>query len=354
MGIFRKIGAAGTLAALLAGTGTAASAAGWYGRADVGYSVEGSADIKTDSGFAWGRGKFKDDITEFAGFGYAFHNSGFRLELEGGHRFNEIKHTTAINGGGKAYAWSVMGNLFYDFHHNGPVEPYLGVGIGAAEVGLRTTNLPAPIWFIHDKDTNWAWQGLAGVAFKLSHSWKLDLGYKYFAVPSLNVTGIELAGPSAHSHDVSYRQQSVNLGLRWSFGAAAAPPPPAPPPPPPAPAPKMSTLGPYKVYFQWNKYTLTKEARATIDEVASQVKNKKINKVHIEGDTDTSGTGTYNQELSDERAGAVRDALIADGVPASVIDTVGLGETNPAVKTGDSVKEPLNRRAEITITVGQQ
>src|SRR5215813_1362581 len=121
------------LAAIMAGTATAAHATeGWYGRVDAGYTVEG--DFAVNDGPTFGRdGELRRDWSEYAGVGYAFQN-GFRLEGELGHRFNQINHHEMFDQGGDVHAWSAMLNLYYDFNRGGAVEPYLGVGVGAARL----------------------------------------------------------------------------------------------------------------------------------------------------------------------------------------------------------------------------
>lgn len=67
----------------------------------------------------------------------------------------------------------------------------------------------------------------------------------------------------------------------------------------------------------------------------------------VVGHTDTSGSVKYNERLSERRAKATADGLVALGVPASILDVSWKGKSQPAVATGDGVKEPLNRRATI-------
>jgi len=71
--------------------------------------------------------------------------------------------------------------------------------------------------------------------------------------------------------------------------------------------------------------------------------------VVVVGHTDTSGSVRYNQRLSERRAKAVADALVGLGVNQSLLQVDWKGETEPAVATGDGVKEPLNRRSTINI-----
>ncbi len=53
--------------------------------------------------------------------------------------------------------------------------------------------------------------------------------------------------------------------------------------------------------------------------------------------------------LSMKRAGAVKDALIALGVPRTAVALIGLGKNKPVVQTADGVREQQNRRAEILL-----
>ena len=71
------------------------------------------------------------------------------------------------------------------------------------------------------------------------------------------------------------------------------------------------------------------------------------------GHTDKSGPDNYNMALSLRRANTVKDSLVRNGVPATAISVVGVGESQPLVQTADGVREPQNRRVEIVIG-GQQ
>ena len=68
------------------------------------------------------------------------------------------------------------------------------------------------------------------------------------------------------------------------------------------------------------------------------------------GNTDTVGSDQYNQGLSEARATRVADALSARGVPSGAMTLAGHSENDLAVQTGNNVREPLNRRVEITLS----
>ena len=154
--------------------------------------------------------------------------------------------------------------------------------------------------------------------------------------------------------------------------ACKAPPPPPPPPPAPEPEPEMAEeepmeeetmevmveepepiTGDYVVYFAFDKSDLTPEARSVIREVVSLIYGADTYTVSIVGHTDTVGTNDYNIALGWRRANAVRDFLVSEGVPATSLSTDSRGESEPAIPSGDQIREARNRRAVITVEGGQ-
>ena len=103
------------------------------------------------------------------------------------------------------------------------------------------------------------------------------------------------------------------------------------------------------VYFPFDKYEITPEAMSVVQQAADYAKSGNATKVVVVGHTDTSGGFAYNMRLSERRAKATADQLVADGVPQGILDVSWKGYTEPAVQTGPGVKEPLNRRAVITV-----
>lgn len=106
----------------------------------------------------------------------------------------------------------------------------------------------------------------------------------------------------------------------------------------------------FVVYFGFDKTNLTDAARAVIDEVVAAVKSMGTTALSVVGHTDTVGSLQYNQGLSERRAHRVADALQKRGIPAGAMTLAGRSWTEPAVKTGPNVREPLNRRVEITLS----
>lgn len=112
--------------------------------------------------------------------------------------------------------------------------------------------------------------------------------------------------------------------------APAAKPAPAPmakpAPKPPAPVTIASTE-----LFEFDKATLTPEARRKLDaEVVAKARGlASISMVLVNGHADRLGSHPYNQKLSERRAEAVRAYLVARGFDASRIETLGFGKTLP-------------------------
>lgn len=103
------------------------------------------------------------------------------------------------------------------------------------------------------------------------------------------------------------------------------------------------------VYFDFNKSSLSREARQTLQQVASQLKANSGATVTLVGKTDLAGTDSYNMALSKRRAEAVRAELVRDGIASSRITVQWTGERQPPVPTPQGVREPRNRVVEIML-----
>lgn len=103
------------------------------------------------------------------------------------------------------------------------------------------------------------------------------------------------------------------------------------------------------VTFATGSYTISPGFRELLDRVATSLKQYPNSLVDVYGHTDTVGSASSNQRLSEQRAQAVANYLISQGISSSRIRWMGFGETQLKVATGDGVNEPLNRRVEIKI-----
>lgn len=103
----------------------------------------------------------------------------------------------------------------------------------------------------------------------------------------------------------------------------------------------------YLVFFDFDKATLTPEAKSVIKAAANAIKSSNADRVEVIGHADRSGSKNYNMALSKRRAAAVKTMLVKLGVKKNSIAAMGRGESDPLVPTADGVREPQNRRVEI-------
>lgn len=107
-----------------------------------------------------------------------------------------------------------------------------------------------------------------------------------------------------------------------------------------------------RIQFEPGSSTITQATMPTILEVA-QVLNAhpQISRVEVEGHADTKGDHQGNLQVTQQRAYAVTQALVAQKVDAKRLYPVGYGEYCPAIETADEVDEPRNRRVLIKAVV---
>ena len=203
-----------------------------------GANFSGDQDI---SGTGAGINRSVDTDTGWAvlpSIGYRYGN-GVRTELELGYRSNDVDSLSGVAGGtGELTAKSAMLNLLYDFNIGGRFSPYIGGGLGYAQIDYDGV-APVGAGRIDDEDNVFAYQGIAGVSYWLNNSVELAAEYRYFATqdPDFRTSaGVPVEG--------EYDGHAALVGLRFNFGAPAAAAEPAPAPaaaPAPAPVAAMRT-----------------------------------------------------------------------------------------------------------------
>jgi OOP family OmpA-OmpF porin len=105
----------------------------------------------------------------------------------------------------------------------------------------------------------------------------------------------------------------------------------------------------FTLRFEENGTKLTAESAMMVEDIRQEILKRAVPEVTVIGHTDRVGSEEDNLRLSRARAEAIRDILIAGGVPAQIIQAIGLGELEPEVMTEDGVAEPRNRRVEISV-----
>lgn len=147
-----------------------------------------SAELSFDTGFGF-----------MAAIGNNF--EGLRGEVELSYRTNDADKISAgafsESVSGDVSSLAVMGNLLVDLPVSESVRPFLGAGIGLANVDADGD----------EDDTVFAYQAIIGLGFPLTYVTTLDLQYRYFATEDPNFNGIE----------AEYQTHNFFAGLRFDF-----------------------------------------------------------------------------------------------------------------------------------------
>lgn len=183
---------------------------GWYADLAGSYVILQDADL-VDGRLPGSRGELgaDDGFGVTGALGYRYGN-GVRAELELGYRENDLDSValgafgTALTGpvGGDVSALSGMVNVLYDYRVNGGVVPYVGGGIGAADVSVDSAALA-----VDEGDTVFAYQFMGGLGYPLTERLSVRLGYRFFATTDPDIQGTE----------GEYASHNVEAGLTVSF-----------------------------------------------------------------------------------------------------------------------------------------
>ncbi len=104
-----------------------------------------------------------------------------------------------------------------------------------------------------------------------------------------------------------------------------------------------------EVLFDTASSSLRGASRNTLRDVASVFNRYNDTTIVVEGHADSSGEDSYNQNLSEQRAGAVRDYLTQEGVSRSRIEARGYGESRPRASNNTPDGRQQNRRVELHV-----
>ena len=197
--------------------------------------------------------KYKDgyDVDAIAGYKIG----PVRIEAEGGYKRAKVKSlgvsTPLVTDVGTASATTataadfsvgnhigittLMANALLDGDFGGGFGGYIGGGAGRAWASMSG-----------DKDSAWAYQGIAGLRYAITPNIDAGLKYRYFRTGNLNFNDGFTVGTTPFTTETSgkYSSHSVLASLVYNFnstGEAAPPPPPPPSPPPPPAAPATQT-----------------------------------------------------------------------------------------------------------------
>ncbi len=106
------------------------------------------------------------------------------------------------------------------------------------------------------------------------------------------------------------------------------------------------------VQFQHGSANLKTESYAILNQIRDIMSRYPDYKLEISGHTDSTGSDSFNQELSEDRAKACYDYLVSQGVPVERLHSTGYGETRPIADNSTYTGRSLNRRVEFNLTPG--
>jgi outer membrane protein OmpA-like peptidoglycan-associated protein len=104
------------------------------------------------------------------------------------------------------------------------------------------------------------------------------------------------------------------------------------------------------VLFDTAKFSLRPEAREKLAKVAGIISGHPGLRLAVEGHTDSVGNDDYNQRLSEDRGGSVRDYLITQGMAGGSVSSKGFGKTQPVASNETASGRQQNRRVELVIS----
>lgn len=311
---------------------------------DMGYGYGNSGSMSFDTGWA-----------ALGTIGYGFEKN-WRVELEIGYRSNDVESYFAGKSDWYAAAeavnlprydirtaefdeWTFMVNVVYDVPLTDRLDLNIGVGAGADLADFDDSSS------VNDDDWNFAYQGIVGLSYALNDRLDLTLTYRYLNVDSPSFSGTNKWSTERYDLD-DVEKHSVTVGLRWDLHEDEAPivAPPPPPPPPPSAEPEQ-----FVIFFGFNKCNITANADQVLTEAANAARQLGTVSIQISGHTDTVGSVSANQKLSECRANAARLNLVGKGIPEASITATGFGEGKLLIQTGDGVKEPQNRRVNVDL-----
>jgi len=304
-----------------------------------------------------------NDVWWSVGFGKFFGNN-FSLDLEYDQFAGTFRGVQDVAPGATYDKWKLsntglMGRYFFG---QSSVRPYVALGVGSQK--HRSV--------LDEGRAITASVGL-GLQGQLS---------KHFSVRAQALYRTDW-DDSSNWRQQKYNDLILSVGLGFDFGGKAAPPPPPPPappaaPPPPPPNPDLDGDGVLNerdkcpntrpgavvdldgceveavielegVHFDFDKATLKPEAKVVLNEAAALLAKHERVVVEVAGHTDSMGSESYNQGLSERRANAVRDYLASKGVKASRLTAKGYGESRPVASNDTKEGRAENRRVELIV-----
>lgn len=152
--------------------------------------------------------------------GYNFHNTGLRAEAEIGYLSSSVESHDIAGVGtfdgedadGDTSAFFGLASIYYDIPLNAPIKPFVGGGIGVADVSFDSHGTSATGTVLDDNSTAFAWHLTGGVGYDINERLALEVGYRY-----LEFDGVDLTALDGTTTSTDASNHIVFAGLKYKF-----------------------------------------------------------------------------------------------------------------------------------------
>lgn len=117
---------------------------------------------------------------------------------------------------------------------------------------------------------------------------------------------------------------------------------------------QIELVMPGNITFDTDQASIRSSFTGVLESVAKVLQEFDKTAIQVEGHTDSTGSDSYNQLLSERRAGSVRDFLLNQGIQSSRTRAAGYGERNPVASNDSASGREQNRRVELTLVPLEQ
>jgi outer membrane protein OmpA-like peptidoglycan-associated protein len=187
---------------------------------------------------------------------------------------------------------------------------------------------------------NWGWPVLAVVALGLIYFFIMDRGVEVAQAPMVTVVSADTPAvvtvPLPDGTALYLKEGSFNYNVAAFLRDNAM-----------STTPKTFVFD--RLHFDSGTTKLTVESEQTVKDLGAILKAYPTSDVRLDGYTDNVGDAATNKQLSLDRATAVREALISDGMDAARVTTAGYGQENPLAYNGTEEGRAKNRRLELIV-----
>ena len=173
----------------------------------------------------------------------------------------------------------------------------------------------------------------------------------------ISIEGIGAVQPNGSQQVTPTESTTYTLTAKGAGGTQTAtarvtvnaPPPPPPPPPPSLTEEQLFAQNVKDVYFDYDKSDVRGDQQSLVQADAAFLQQHPNMSVTIEGHCDERGSTEYNLALGDNRASAVKNALVAAGVAADRVKTVSFGKEKPFCTESNEACWQQNRRGHFVL-----